>query len=174
MLRGLVVVAALGAFLLVAFATGRLDYLHSHLTAIREPFNEVGAALTGPVQRERAWDVVVKEANSICARYPQEELVIKPALPRNRADYVSDIEIALDRERAIQAELAKLQPPPITSFSTPNFLDNRQVALAELKHLQRATKDKNREEYVLAARELALRTSLADQYAPAGMPACAS
>jgi hypothetical protein len=123
MLRVLAVVAALSALLLVAMATGRLDYLHSQLTAIRKPFNEVSAALTGPVQRERTWDAVVKEANSICARYPHEELVIRPALPRNRADYVSAIsaiEIALDRERAIQAELAKLQPPPITSFFTPN------------------------------------------------------
>ena len=85
-----------------------------------KPFNEVSAALTGPVQRERAWDAVVKEANSICARYPHEELVIRPALPRNRADYVGAMEIALERERAIQAELAKLQPPPITSFFTPN------------------------------------------------------
>jgi hypothetical protein len=126
------------------------------------------------VQHERAWHAVVKEANTICARYPQEELVIRPALPRNRADYVGAMEIALERERAIQAELAKLQPPPNYKLLYSQFLDNRQVAIAELKHLQRATKDENREEYVLAARELALRTSLADPYAPAGMPACVS
>ena len=112
MLRVLAVVAAFGALLLVAMATGRLDYIHSQLTAIRKPFNDVSAALTGPVQRGRAWDSVVKEANSICIRYEHEELVAKAALPRTRGAYVRDIRIELERERVTQAELAKLQPPP--------------------------------------------------------------
>jgi hypothetical protein len=39
--------------------------------------------------------------------------------------------------------------------------------------MQRAVVEKNREKYVPAARELALRKSLIDHYAPAaGMPAC--
>ena len=172
MLRVLAVVAAFGALLLVAMATGRLDYLHSQLTAIRKPFNDVSAALTGPVQRGRAWDSVVKEANSICIRYEHEELVAKAALPRTRGAYVRAIRIELERERVTQAELAKLQPPPDYKGPYSQFLSNRQLALAALERLQKATK-KNREEYVVAARDFALRKSLVDHYAPAaaGMPA---
>jgi hypothetical protein len=174
MLRVLAVVAALGALLLVAMATGRLDYLHSQLTAIRKPFNDVSAALTGPVQRGRAWDSVVKEANSICIRYEHDELVIKAALPRTRGAYVRVIGIELERERTTQAELAKLQPPPDYTGPYSQFLSNRQLALAALERLQKAAKNKNREEYVVAARDFALRKSLVDHYAPAaGMPACA-
>jgi hypothetical protein len=174
MLRVLAVVAAPGALLLVAMATGRLDYLHSQLTAIRKPFNEVSAALTGPVQRGRAWDAVIKKANSICARYEHDELVIKPALPRKRGAYVRAIRIELERERAIQAELTKLQPPPDYKGPYSQFLSNRQLALAALGRLQKAAKKKNREEYAVAARDFALRKSLVDHYAPAaGMPACA-
>jgi hypothetical protein len=173
MLRVLAVVAALGALLLVAMATGRIDYIHSQLTAIRKPFNDVSAALTGPVQRGRAWDAVVKEANSICDRYPQEGLVIGPALPRNRGAYVRAIEITLERERAMQAELAKLQPPPNYKGPYSQFLSNRQLALTALERLQKAAKKKNREEYVVAAGDFALRKRLVDHYAPAaGMPAC--
>jgi hypothetical protein len=175
MLGVLAVAAAIGALLLVAMATGRLDYLQSQLTAIRKPFNDVSAALTGPVQRGRAWDVVVKEANPICTRYEHEEPVVKPALPRKRRAYVRAIRIELERERVTQAELAKLQPPPDYRGPHSQFLSNRQLALAALEPLQKATKKKkNREEYVVAARDLALRKSLVDHYAPAaGMPACA-
>jgi hypothetical protein len=173
MLRVLTVVAALGALLLVAMATGRLDYLHSQLTAIRKPFNEVSAALTGPVQNERAWRDVVKQANTICARYPQEELVVRPALPRKRGAYLRAIRIELERERAMQAELTELQPPLNYKGPYSQFLSNRQLALAALERLQNAAKKKNREEHVGAAGEFALRKSLVDHYAPAaGMPAC--
>ena len=174
MLRGLVVVAALGALLLVAtVATGRVDNPVSQLTAIRNPFNKVSAALSEVTQRERAWHVVTREANSICARFEPSKLVIRPALPRNRADYVRAVRIELERERAIQAELATLQPPPNYRGPYSQFLTNRQVALAALERMQRAVVEKNREKYVPAARELALRKSLIDHYAPAaGMPAC--
>jgi hypothetical protein len=175
MLRGLVVVAALSALLLVAtVATGRVDNPVSQLTAIRNPFNNVSAALSEVTQRERAWHVVSRDANSICARFEPSKLVIRPALPRNRADYVRAVRIELERERAIQAELAKLQPPSNYKGSYAQFLNNRQVAVAALERLQKAVIEKSREDYVVAARELALRKSLIDHYAPAaGMPACA-
>jgi hypothetical protein len=175
MLRGLVVVAALSALLLVAtVATGRVDNPVSQLTAIRNPFNNVSAALSEVTQRERAWHVVSRDANSICARFEPSKLVIRPALPRNRADYVRAVRIELERERAIPAELAKLQPPSNYKGSYAQFLNNRQVAVAALERLQKAVIEKSREDYVVAARELALRKSLIDHYAPAaGMPACA-
>ena len=167
--------AALSALLLVAtVATGRVDNPVSQLTAIRNPFNNVSAALSEVTQRERAWHVVSRDANSICARFEPSKLVIRPALPRNRADYVRAVRIELERERAIQAELAKLQPPSNYKGSYAQFLNNRQVAVAALERLQKAVIEKSREDYVVAARELALRKSLVDNYAPAaGMPACA-
>jgi hypothetical protein len=172
--RGLVLAGAVVALLVAAtVATGRVDNPISQLTAIRNPFNEVSAALSEVTQRERAWHVLTREANSVCARYEPSKLVIRPVMPRNRADYAPAIGLALDRERAIQAELATLQPPPNYRGPYSQFLTNRQVALAALERMQRAVVEKNREKYVPAARELALRKSLIDHYAPAaGMPAC--
>jgi hypothetical protein len=96
------------------------------------------------------------------------------AAATNRADYVRGVRIELDRERAIQAELAKLQPPSNDNGSCAQFLNNRRVALAALERLQKAVIEKNREEHVVAARDFALRKSLVDHYAQAtGMPACA-
>ena len=175
MLKGLALAAAIGAVALVAaVATGRADYLRSELDALRKPFNDVSAALSPVGERERAWDALTRKADSICARYEQDELVIRPALPRNRrADHVRAIEIALDRERAMQTELAALQPPSNYAILYTSFLENRDAALAELEHLQMAAKEKNREEYVLAARGLGQRKGLIDRYAAAaGMPAC--
>lgn len=175
MLKGLALAAAIAAVALVAaVATGRADYLHSQLDALRRPFNDVSAALTPVAERERAWDALTEKADSICARYEQDELVIKPALPHiRRADYVRALEIALNRERAMQAELAALQPPFNYKILYTSFLENRDAALAELEHLQKAAKEKNREEYVLAAHGLAQRKGLIDRYAAAaGMPAC--
>jgi hypothetical protein len=175
MLKGLALAAAIGAVALVAaVATGRADYLRSELDALRRPFNDVSAALSPVVERERAWDTLTKKADSICARYEEDELVIRPALPRNRrADYVRAIESALERERAMQAELAELQPPSNYKILYTSFLQNRDAALAELEHLQKAAKEKIREAYVLAASGLAQRKGLIDRYAAAaGMPAC--
>jgi hypothetical protein len=175
MFKGLALAAAIAAIALVAaVATGRADYLRSELDALRRPFNEVSAALSPVVEREGAWDALTKKADSICARYEQNELVIRPALPRNRrTDYVRTIETALDRERAMQAELAALQPPSNYKILYTSFLDSRDAALAHLEHLQKAAKEKNREEYVLAARGLAQRKGLIDRYAAAArMPAC--
>ena len=82
-------------------------------------------------------------------------------------------EITLERERAMQAELAKLQPPPNYKGPYSQFLSNRQLALTALERLQKAAKKKNREEYVVAAGDFALRTRLVDHYAPAaGTPSC--
>jgi hypothetical protein len=44
--------------------------LRSQLPGIRKPFNEVNAALKSAQERERQWDNLVKQANSICARHP--------------------------------------------------------------------------------------------------------
>jgi len=175
MLKGLALAAAIGAVALVAaVATGRADYVRSQLDALRRPFNDVSAALRPVGERERAWDALTRKADSICARYEQDEPVIGRALPRNRrAEYVRAIEVALDRERAMQTELAALQPPSNYTILYTSFLENRDAALAELEHLQKAAKERNREEYVLAARGLAQRKGLIDRYAAAaGMPAC--
>jgi len=74
----------------------------------------------------------------------------------------------------MQAELAALQPPSSYKILYTSFLKSRDAALADLEYLQKAAKEKNREEYVLAARGLAQRKGLIDRYAAAArMPACA-
>jgi hypothetical protein len=172
-LKGLALAAAVGALALVAMAaTGSVDDLRS-LGNIKNPFKKVNAALTEVMDREHAWAALTKEANSICARYPRDELVVRPALPRNRADYIRALGIALDRERSIQPALAALQPPSNYEGPYSRFLRNRQVAITALERVQKATRDKNREDFVVAARVLALRKSLIDHYAAAvRMPAC--
>ena len=95
MVKGLVLAAVVGTAALVAAATGGIDELRSQLPDVRKPFNEVNNALKGAQDRERQWDNVVKRANSICARYPQGGFVLKPALARNRGQYVRAIGIEL-------------------------------------------------------------------------------
>jgi len=116
----------------------------------------------------------VKRANSICARYPQGGFVLKPALARNRGQYVRAIGIELERERAIQSELGVLLPPPNYERPCSLFLHNRRDVLAALERVQRATREKNRANYVDAARVLAQKERLISTYAETvGMPACA-
>jgi hypothetical protein len=159
---------------LVAAATGGIDELRSQLPDVRKPFNEVNEALKGAQDRERQWDNVVKRANSICARYPRGRFVLKPALPHNRGPYVRAIRIELDRERAIQSELGVLLPPPNNERPYSLFLRNRRDALAALEPVQRATREKNRANYVDAARVLAQKERFISSYAETvGMPACA-
>jgi hypothetical protein len=172
MLRGLLAMAALGSLGLVTMVgTGR-DV--PGLSAIRNPFNDVSAALAPVTQREHEWDAVTKKADRICARYQRDELVIKSALPRrHRADYVRVIGIARHRERNLQAELANLQPPFNYKPLYSQFLRNRKVALAELKRLQKAAMRNNREDFAFAARTLMQRKGMIDSSAEAnGMPAC--
>src|SRR4029450_10852795 len=95
MVKGLVLAAVVGAAVLVAAATGGIDELRSQLPDLRKPFNEVNDALKGAQDRERQWDNVVKRPNPICARYPQGGLVLKPALPSKRGQYVRAIGIEL-------------------------------------------------------------------------------
>jgi hypothetical protein len=175
MLKVLVLAAAVGALVLVA--TGRVDDLRSEVSVLREnPFDEVNEALTKPAHldvQKSAWDAAAKRANSICAHYQQDELVIRLFPPRNRADYVRALGIALGRERRMQAALAALRPPPKYELPYSKFLHDRQVALAALKRLQRAAKENNREDFVLAARVLVRRKVSIDHYVrSAGMPAC--
>jgi hypothetical protein len=88
MLRGLVISGAVGALLLVgSMTTGLLD-LREELGSIRNPFDKASAALSEPLRQAHAWNALGKKADSICARYAREELVIRPTLPRRRADYV--------------------------------------------------------------------------------------
>ena len=172
MLRGVLAMAALGSLGLVAMVgTGR-DV--PGLGAIRNPFDDVSAALAPISQREREWDALTKKADRICARHGQDELVIKQALPRRRrADYVRAIRVAFDRERNLQAELAHLHPPFNYKPLYSQFLRNRKAALAELKRLQQAAMTKNREDFAVAARALAQRKGMIDRSAEAnGMPAC--
>ena len=175
MLRGLLLSAALGGVGLVAIAgtTAHLDEVPG-LSAIKNPFNDVSAALAPVTQRERAWDAVTKKANAICARNQQDALVIKSALPRrHRADYVRALGIMLDRRRNLQARLANLQPPFNYKPLYSQFLRNRKVALAELKRLHKAAMTHNRKDFAFAARALKQRKGMIDRSAEAnGMPAC--
>ena len=117
---------------------------------------------------------VVKEANSICAGDRQGEFVLRRALPPNRTQHVRAIRRELDREGTIQSELVVLQAPANYAGPYSLFLHNRQDALAALERLQRATKEKNRQDYVDAARVLTQRERFIEHYAAAaGMPACA-
>jgi hypothetical protein len=174
MVKGLVLAAVVGTAALVAAATGGIDELRSQLPDVRKPFNEVNDALKGAQDRKRQWDNVVKRANSICARYPQGGFVLEPALPPNRGQYVRAIGIKLDREGAIQSELAVLLPPPNYERPYSLFLHNRRDALAALERVQRATRAKNRANYVDAARVLTQKERFIRTYAETvGMPACA-
>jgi hypothetical protein len=174
MVKGLVLAAVVGGAVLVAAATGGIDELRSQLPDLRKPFNEVNDALKGAQDRERQWDNVVKRANSICARYPHGGLVLKPALPSKRGQYVRAIGIELDRERAIQSELDVLLPPANYERPYSLFLHNRRDALAALERVQRATREKNPANHVDAARVLTQKKRFIDHYAETvGMPACA-
>jgi len=174
MINGHVLAAVVGTAVLVAAATGGIADFRSQLPDIRKPFNEVNDALKGTQERERQWARVVKEANSICARYPQGRFVLKPALPPNRAQYIHTIRIELDREGAKQSELVVLQPPANYVRPYSLFLHNRQVALGALERLRSATKEQSQEDYVNAARVLTQRTRSIHTYAATvGMPACA-
>jgi hypothetical protein len=168
-LAGVVVVLALGALA----ASGRVNDLRTQLH-IKNPFKEVNAALNASLQQQRGWHALTHQADAICARYAQGELVIRKTLPRHRAGYLSALGTAVERERNIEVELTGLQPP--SSYERPysQFLRNRQAALAALERLQKAVKEKSRQEFAPAARTLEQRKRLVDTYAEAaGMPACA-
>ena len=175
MLKILVLVGAVGALYFVA--TGRVDDLRSEVSALRDPFDAINEALTSPAllpeNQKKAWDAFAKEANSICARYQQDDLVIGLALPRNRADFVRSLGIALERERAMQAELSALTPPPSYVLSYSKFLHDRQVGLVAVERFQRAAKEKDRKGFVLAARAIVRRSVSINAYVhSARMPAC--
>jgi hypothetical protein len=175
MLKVLVLVVAVGA--LVFVATGRVDDLRSEVSALRDPFDALNEALTSPAllreNQKKAWDAVAKEANSICARYQQDDVAIRLALPRNRADFVRALGIALEREHAMQADLSALTPPPNYHLSYSKFLHDRQVGLVALERFQRAAKEKDRKGFVLAARAIVRRSVSIDAYVQsARMPAC--
>jgi hypothetical protein len=173
MIRGLVVSGTVGALLLMGTMAFGLVNLREDIGAIRNPFNEVNDALSEPVQQARAWGALSIKANSICAGYARDELVIRPSLPRSRMDYVGAIGVAVDREQAIQAELTALQAPPNYKLLYSQFLQSRQAALAELERLQKAAKAKNRKDYVLAAQALTQKKRVVGHYATAArMPAC--
>jgi hypothetical protein len=73
----------------------------------------------------------------------------------------------------IQSELVVLLPPPNYERPYSLFLRNRRDALDALERLQRATKKKNRANYLDAARVLTQKKRFVDTYArTAGMPAC--
>ncbi len=174
MIKGLVLAAVVGTAGLVAVATGGVDELRSQLPDLRKPFNDVNDALEAAQDRERQWDNVVKDANSICARDRQVEFVLRRALPPNRRQHARAIRRELDREGTIQSELVVLRPPANYAGPYSLFLGNRQDALAALERLQRATREKNREDYVDAARVLTQRERFIEHYArTVGMPACA-
>src|SRR4051794_19076586 len=103
MIKVLALAGVVGAVALVATATGGINELRSQLPDLRRPFNEVNAALKGAQDRERQWDNLVKQANSICARHPQGKFVLRPVLPPNGAQYVRAIGSELDREGSIQS-----------------------------------------------------------------------
>jgi hypothetical protein len=174
MIKGLVLAAVVGAVALVVVATtGGVDDLRSQLPDLRKPFNEVTDALKGAQNRERQWDKVVKEANSICARSPQGGFVLSPVLPPNRREYVRAIRIELDREGRTQAGLAALQPPPNYERPYALFLHIRRDAIAGLERLQQATKEKNQADYADAVRVFNQRKGFIDHYAKTvGMSAC--
>jgi len=174
MLRGLLISGTVGALFLVGTAATGLVDLRGDLGAIRNPFDKVSVALSPSVEQARAWHALSEKADSICARYPQDELVIRPTLPRQRADYVHTVGITLERERAIQGELTALQPPPNYRVLYSQFLGSRQAALAELERLQRVATAKKREDYVLAAQAFAQSKNVVGHYAASTrMPACA-
>jgi hypothetical protein len=173
MVKGLVVSGTVGALLLMGtVATGLVD-LREDIGAIRNPFNQVNDALSEPVQQARAWGALSIKADSICAGYSRDELVIRSTPPRHPVDYVGAIGVAIDREQAIQAELTALQVPPNYKLLYSQFLQSRQAALAELERLQKAAKGKNRKQYTLAAQALAQSKGVVAHYAEATrMPAC--
>lgn len=175
MLKVLVLVVAVGTLGFVA--TGRVDDLRSEVSALRDPFDALNEALTSatvlPENQKKAWNAFAKEANSICARYQQDDFVIGLALPRNRADFVRALGIALEREHAMQAELSALTPPPNYVLSYSRFLHDRQLGLEALERFQRAAKEKNRKGFVRAARAIVRRSVSIDAYVhSARMPAC--
>ena len=174
MIKGLVLAGAVGAAaLVVVAATGGVDDLRRQLPDIRKPFKEVNDALRGAQDRERQWDRVVKDANSICGRYPQGGFALSPTLPANRRRYVHAISVELEREGSIQSGLAELLPPANYEGPYSLFLHNRRDALSALERLRRATREKNRADYADAARVFKQKKTFADHYAvTVGMSAC--
>jgi len=175
MVKGLLVVAAVGVVALVAVAaTGGVDDLRAQLPDIRNPFREANKALRASADRERQWDALVKQANSICSSDPEVRFVVRPTLPANRRRYARAIGRELDREVAIQAQLVALQPPANYEGPYSLFIHNRGDVLAALDRLQSAARAKNREDYTDAVRVIQQKTVFVDHYAATvGMPACA-
>jgi hypothetical protein len=174
MLRGLLVAAAVGAVALVVIAaTGGVDDLRAQLPGIRNPFKEANDAIQGNIVLGGQWGAVAKEANSICTSHPQSGFVVSATIPADRQQYVRAIGREIDRETAIQAELAALQPPANYEGPYSLFLNNRQEALAALERMPKAAKEKDREDFALAAGEVKQRKRFIDHYAAvAGMPDC--
>ena len=173
MVRGLVVSGTVGALLLLGTVAIGLVNLHEGIGAIRNPFDRASDALSEPVQQAQAWGALSIKANSICASYPRDELVIRPTLPRRPVDYVGAIGVTIDREQAIQAELTALLAPPNYRLLYSQFLQSRQAGLTELERLQRTAKERNRKGYVTAAQAFTQRQSLVAHYAAAArMPSC--
>jgi hypothetical protein len=174
MIKVLALAGVVGTVALVATATGRIDELRSQLPDLRSPFNEVNAALKGAQDRERQWDNMVKQANSVCARHRRSRFVLEPTLPADGAPYVRAIRIELARARNIQSELLLLRPPANYAGPYSLFLRNRQEVLAALERLKSATRMRSHEEYADAARLVRQRKAFVDDYpATVGMPACA-
>jgi hypothetical protein len=175
MLKVVVLAAAVGALVLVA--TGRVDDLRSQIGLRENPFDAINAALEDSSQRaqqQMAWNAFARKTNSICTDHEKDELGIRLALPRNRADFARALGTVLDRERTMQAELRALQPaPPNYSVSYSKFLRDRQAGLAALARMQRAAKENKRKDFILAARAILRRKATIDAYVrSAGMPAC--
>ena len=174
MIKLLALAGVLGSVALVATATGGIDELRSQLPDVRSPFNEVNAALRGAQDRERQWDNVVKQANSICSHQRQSRFVLEPTLPADGTRYARAIRIELARARNIQSELLLLRPPANYAGPYSLFLRKRQEVMSALVRLKSATKKERQEEYADAVHLVGQRRAFVDSYpATVGMPACA-
>jgi hypothetical protein len=170
-LKLLLLVAAVGVLLVAG--SGRLDDFRSEVTSLRANWFD---AITNPSsqadKREKEWDALAAEANSICTDHEQDELVLRLALPRNRADYLRALGIALDRERTKLAALHALQPPSY-DVSYSKFLHDRQDVLSALERLRLAVRAKDRKNVISAARAvLRIEATINGYVQSAGMPAC--
>jgi hypothetical protein len=171
MLKGLVLAAAVAA--LVVVATGRVDDIRSEVSGLRVNwFDAMNSGRSQAEKQKKEWAEVAREANSICAEYHEQELVIRLSLPQNRADYLDALGVAIGREREMQARLSAVQTPPY-DVSYPKFLRDRQMAIAAMDRLRAAVKEKRRRDFVLAARALVRAQASINPYVQsAGMPAC--
>jgi hypothetical protein len=170
-LKLLLLVAAVGVLLVAG--SGRLDDFRSEVTSLRANWFD---AITNPSsqadKRKKEWDALAAEANSICTDHEQDELVLRLALPRNRADYLRALGIALDRERTKLAALRALQPPSY-DVSYSKFLHDRQDVLSALERLRLAVRAKDRKNVISAARAvLRIEATINGYVQSAGMPAC--